>query len=284
MITRTNDSSRRSTLWAPSAEESQRKTIHWVGAGLQLVAIVLCLDTLLGISYGLSPPLRIFLLMLIAASIVLRLGWLALVALQLSLIVLEPRQMAISPYPIGFFYATSSLIVIVAAMKLPEYHRHVTDYVSGFFLIDENASNSQDGFVLGRVALSMLKMVVIVVVAGSLLSRLPIGSQSESWLEWSRQNGQAVWPGALLLVLMLASLVLAREFAWRQLGPSQASLYLRSVQLIANYRDLFGFERHRLRRLRKARWAETVKTPQPIKRPKLRRNRQVDTANAKGLK
>jgi len=103
------------------------------------------------------------------------------------------------------------------------------------------------------LAIHALQMTLVVILALLLLSNVPIGRQSDSWLQWSLRNGQAVWPGTLLLVFVISISVLVREFAWRQLEPSQASLYLRSVKLIAYYRDLSAFERlkQRLKQLRK---------------------------------
>ena len=286
MSDRSRDRKQLPNFSSPDSFASQQKMIRWVGAGLQLFAIALCMEMLLGVSTGLGILLRLFLLSLIAFCIVMRLGWASLVALQVSLIAIEPRQGALSPYPVGFFYVLVASAVIVAAMKAPETHRFVTDYVLSLFAGETNAldSNRRFRFTIVRLSIYLLQLMLTVVVAGFLLNRLPIGFQAESWLEWSRQNGQAVWPGALLMVLVIATLVLVRENAWRQLLPSQASLYLRSVQLIANYRDLFGFERHRLRRRRKAQLQGIAKTPPPVKRPKLRRGGRNDETIKKGLK
>lgn len=278
------DSGRGRSPNSQAGNVSQPKAIRWIGAGLQLLAVALCLETLLGISDGLALPLRLFLLGLIGTCIILRLGWLTLVALQMSLLVIEQRQGEVSQYPLAFFYALASTAMIVAAMKVPETHRFVTS----FFASEKVTSKHQFGFVIVRLAISLLQLTLMVSVAGFLLSRVPIGLQAESWLEWSRQNGQAVWPGALLVVLVIAVLVWVRENAWRQLVPSQASLYLRSVQLIANYRDLFGFERHRLNRLRRAQKMGLAETSRPANPPKLRRSgrndKTNDKTNDKGLK
>ncbi len=286
MSDRSGETSRSPLTGSLNSNASQRRTIRSVGAGLQLLAIALCMEMLLGISTGLGLPLRLFLLSLIAFCIVMRLGWLALVALQVCLIAIEPRQVELSPYPVGFFYVLVASAVIVAAMKAPETHRFVTDYVVSLFSSDakELEPNRKFRFAVMRLSYYALQLMLTIVVAGFLLNRLPIGLQAESWLEWSRQNGQAVWPGALLIVLLIAVLVLVRENAWRQILPSQASLYLRSVQLIANYRDLFGFERHRLRRLKKAQFLGVAKTPPPVQRPKLRRSSRNDDTIKKGLK
>jgi hypothetical protein len=286
MIVPSGDKNRLLISTSVDSIASQQKMIRWVGAGLQLFAIALCMEMLLGVTIGLGLPLRLFLLSFIAFCIIMRFGWVSLVALQVSLIVIEPRQGALLPYPVGFFYVLVACAVIVAAMNAPETHGFVTDYVVSLFAAEakELDASQQFRFTIMRLSICLFQLVLTVFVAGFLLNRLPIGLQAESWLEWSRQNGQAVWPGALLMVSIMAILVFVREYAWRQILPSQASLYLRSVQLIGNYRDLFGFERHRLRRLRKAEFQAIAKTPPPVKRPKLRRSSRNDDTIQKGLK
>ena len=240
---------------------SHRKVFRIIGALLQLSAIALCYELLLGISDGIGPMLRLFLLTIIMSCFVLRLAWLAFVALQISLIVLEPKHQQLAQAPLGLFFTLMALIAIVAAMKLPQTHRFVSDYFLRLFTIaiNDNLNNSsaKSDFkqhlspVVLSLAIQVLQMTLVVIVALFLLSYIPIGRQSDSWLQWSMRNGQAVWPGAMLLVFVIALSVLVREFAWRQLEPSQARLYLRSVQFIAYYRDLSAFERRRLKQLRK---------------------------------
>ena len=272
-----------------ASDSSRRRAFRWIGAGMQVLAISLCIEMLLSISSGIGILLRLFLLALIGSCVVLRLGWLTLVVVQMSLFLIEPKQPGLAAYPLGFFFALFAIIVIVVAMKAPETHRYATDYLASFFASSaRNAAYAQHGFVISRVAVYALQLTLVVVFAGFFLSRLPIGMQAESWQEWSRQNNQAVWPGALLLVFVIAALVLLRENAWRQMVPTQARLYLRSVQLIANYRDLFGFERHRLKRIRKVQTtgieSNPNPNPNPISRPKLRRNGLNDKNKRQGSK
>lgn len=239
---------------------SQWRAFRLFGALLQLLAIALCYELLLGISDGIGPMLRLFLLIIIMSCFVLRLAWFAFVVLQFSLIVLEPRHQQLAQAPSGLYFTLMALFAIVAAMKLPQTHRFVSDYFLRLFTIaindNPNTSSTQNetkqtiSSVMLSFAIHFLQMTLVVIFALFLLSNVPIGRQSDSWLQWSMRNGQAAWPGALLLVFVIAISVLVREIAWRQLEPSQASLYLRSVQLIAYYRDLSAFERQRLKQLR----------------------------------
>ena len=241
---------------------SQRRAFWIIGGLSQLVAISLFIELLLGFTDGIGLLLRLSFLAIIMTCIVLRLGWLALIAIQVSLFFQEPVRQPLDQIPSGHFFVLASLFAIVAAMKIPQTHRFVTDVFLTIFRIRigpvSSTTSSKPTELANRPSIARLSLAIgavhvtlIVVLAAFLLTRVPVGRQYNSWLQWSVQNGQAVWPGALLLVLMFALLVVVRENAWRQLESSQARLYLRSIQLIANYRDLFGFERHRLKKLRK---------------------------------
>jgi len=244
------------------ASDSQWNAIWIIGGLLQLLAISLLIELLLGFTESLGLMLRLSLLAIIMTCIVLRLGWLVLVAIQVSLFFQEPMRQPLEHIPSGLFFVLASMFAMVAAMKIPQSHRFVTDVFLTLFRIEidqgsstisSNTSETKNRRLFVRLSLAIwaLHGTLIVLFAVFLLTKVPVGRQYDSWLQWSLQNGQAVWPGALLMVLMIALLVVVRENAWRQLEPSQARLYLRSIRLIANYRDLFGFERHRLRQLRK---------------------------------
>ncbi len=281
---------------------SQLQAFRIIGGLLQLLAIGLCIELLLGITDGLGLILRLSFLAIVIWCVAFRLGWVALVALQTSLFFHEPIRQPLEQIASGIFFVLLAMFAIVAAMNMPQTHRFASDCFLRFFRfpIDKESStiSSQQGvfwllardskprlpYAMVSLAIHMLHMTFVVMLAVFLLTNLPIGRQSDSWLQWSLQNGQAVWPGALLLVFMVALLVLARENSWRQLEPAQASLYLRSVQLIANYRDLLGFERQRLKKLHKIQAAAPQPTLGVSRRPKTRNNTQTDRLGMKGLK
>ena len=281
---------------------SQWKAFRVIGGLIQLLAIGLCIELLLGITDGLGLILRMSFLAIVIGGVAFRLGWLTLIALQTSLFFQEPIRQPLEQISSGIFFVILSMLVILAAMNMPQTHRFVSDVFLRLFRspIDKvsstissqqsvlgsltGGSKSSLPFAMVSLAIHVLHMTFVVILAVFLLTNLPIGRQSDSWLQWSLQNGQAVWPGALLLVLMVALLVLARENSWRQLEPAQARLYLRSVQLIANYRDLFGFARQRMKQLDKKQAASQQPTLGMSRRPKIRKNSQTDRIDMKGLK
>ncbi len=269
------------------ANASQWKAFRIIGGLIQLLAIGLCFELLLGITNGLGLILRLSFLAMVICCVAFRLGWMALIALQTSLFFQEPTRQPLEQSASGILFVLVALFAIVAAMNMPQTHRYVSDVflrLFGFSIDKEGSTKPRLPFATVGLAIHMLHLTFVVMLAMFLLTNLPIGRQSDSWQQWSVQNGQAVWPGALLLVFMVALLVLARENSWRQLGLAQASLYLRSVQLIANYRDLFGFERQRLKQLHKKQAAAPQPTLAVPLRPKIRKNSQTDRIGTKGLK
>ena len=263
-------------------QSAQLETLRFFGGLLQLLAIGLCFELLLGISDGIGVMLRLFLLTVVVSCVALRLGWLSLAALQISLLIQEPRRQQLDQAPLGFYFTLVAIFAVVAAMKLPHMHRFVTDYFLRLFNVGPPRDKSK--YVAQRLAITAFQMTIVTILAMFLLTKLPIRRQSESWLQWSLQNGQAVWPGALLLSLMIALFAVAREIAWRQLDRSQASLYLRSVQLTANYRDLSRFERQRRMHLRKVHAATRQSKTVVASRKRIRRKVATEKAVSKGLK
>jgi hypothetical protein len=241
------------------------------GACLQLVLIAICFEMLLGVSAGMSLQFRLLSIGLICVAIGIRWAWLGLMVLQCSLLFNEPARQPIAAIQSNFAYPIVALLVLVATMRVGNLHKAVTDlFLQNILLSETSQTRTPLRFPLVRIGIQLQLVVICVFMSMGLLYRLPIGRQTSSWLQWSSESGQAIWPGTLLLVLLIALWVIMRELAWRQLQPSQASLYLRSVQLIENYRDLFGFERHRLKRLRN-RPPELIESKAyPVNRPKLR--------------
>jgi len=253
----------------PSDSYPSKKVIfRTLGALLQLLAISLCVESLLCLPDGIGILIRFALIALIMFCITLRWGWLSLIALQVTLIAQEPSRQPLEQTPSAFLYVLLSCFVVVVAMKLPQMHGFVTDCFIQLVQASANkesfrasikSSSKQIRTVLGfGSAFRILQIVMSVVLGVFLLTNIPIGQQSNSWLQWSRDHGQAVWPGSLLLVLMIAVFVFARENAWRQIASSQAKLYLRSQQLITNGQDFFSFDRRRQKRMGSKQLSETT--------------------------
>ncbi len=235
----------------------QIHTVRIVGSLLQLLAVALCLEMLIGISDSIGIPLRLFFFAVVMLAIVVRLGWLTLIAIQFSLFLQEPGRGQFALEPMALFWVIVAMLTIISAMKLPHLHRKLTDFLIRISGVGETDTKRQHG-PSGRAkhgsitsfAIRPLQLVLVAVLSNIILVNIPVGRQAGGWLQSSLATGQAFWPGTFWLVLIVSIFVLAREIAWRKIDRSQASLYLRSVQLIGYYRDLSRFAKERSKRLR----------------------------------
>jgi hypothetical protein len=88
-----------------------------------------------------------------------------------------------------------------------------------------------------------------VMIAGAflLLTYSPFGGAGDSWVDWSLARNEAMWPGASAVSILIASVVLLREWNWRQIRPNQAAIYLRADRIGWQYRELSRVVRLMLR-------------------------------------
>jgi len=194
---------------------------------LQAVAVGLLLE--LFISGSSEPNLfwKLIVATVVALGVLLRLGWLALVAIQVSLLIQEPRRNQFETTVSDLWYTLVALLAIGLAMGLPQ------------------PKLPKPAVLLLRLGNRVIVAVALVWFSSLVLQFLPLRQQKERWFQWTLANGQVIWPGATLLACILAVLVLVREVAWRQLSRSQASLYLRSTFLRLHLDDLRSVERRR---------------------------------------
>ncbi len=265
------------------------KMFRLVGSILQLLVVAFLFEMLIGVSDAIGAPLRLFLFTVFMAGVAVRAGWLSMIAIQFSLLLQSPVRGQLAQVATGFFWVMVAMLTIISAMKLPRAHRSVTDYILKSAGLRKQTSDTKQTIPLSVVSLAvqLLQLTLAVVFAVVILLNIPIGRQSGRWLQSSVQSGQAFWPGTLWLVLLVALFVVARELTWRKIDGKQASVYLRSVQLIANYRDLYRFDRERHKRQKRESDA-IPPTPLPTstqtatKRSKLLKRNAKDMTDSKG--
>ena len=86
------------------------------------------------------------------------------------------------------------------------------------------------------------------IVAGFLLlTYSPFGGGGDAWVNWSLAKNEAMWPGASAVSILFGSVVLLREWNWRQISPSQAAIYLRADRIRWQYGELSRVVRLMLR-------------------------------------
>lgn len=105
-------------------------------------------------------------------------------------------------------------------------------------------SEKQDAFqklsiqILLQLSLSLLFGLVFVGMGYLLLAYSPFGGAGNTWVDWSLSRNEAMWPGASVVSILVGAVVLLREWNWRRMSSSQASVYLRADRMSWQYRDL----------------------------------------------
>lgn len=93
-----------------------------------------------------------------------------------------------------------------------------------------------------------LKLICVVLLATAILSNQPWTTNSNAWLQWSLTNKQVLWPGPLLIVIVIGLIVVVNEFGWRRKTTVQKKLSLRCNAVRILYPDMQRIVRHRIKR------------------------------------
>lgn len=102
----------------------------------------------------------------------------------------------------------------------------------------EPSTDSNDLF---RIFSGLLTWVgcgmALALLAALMLGNNPLGGGNRQWTSWVRESRQVFWPGPTLLVLLLGTAIVLREWAWRRMSRVQAILLLRTESLRLQYGD-----------------------------------------------
>ena len=93
-----------------------------------------------------------------------------------------------------------------------------------------------------------LKLICAVLLAIAILFNQPCTTNTNSWLQWSLTNKQVLWPGPLLIVIVIGLIVVVNEFGWRRKTTGQKKLTLRCNAVRILYPDMQRIVRHRIKR------------------------------------
>ncbi len=93
-----------------------------------------------------------------------------------------------------------------------------------------------------------LKCVCVVLLAIALLFNQPWTTNTNAWLQWSLTNKQVLWPGPLLIVIVIGLIVVVNEFGWRRKTTPQKKMYLRCISVRLQYPDMRRIVRQRIKR------------------------------------
>jgi hypothetical protein len=101
-------------------------------------------------------------------------------------------------------------------------------------------------FVSRRLVL-VCNFAILALLSAAILSRQPWSGNRNQWIERTIREGQVLWPGPTLIVVVTGILIAIHELAWRQKTHQQFRLYLQSVSAVTLYPDLIRAIRYRLR-------------------------------------
>lgn len=104
------------------------------------------------------------------------------------------------------------------------------------------------------IGTTVVLLVAAAITAVVIIGQMPRLRFTREWLQENANGDLSLWPGPLLLVLVVTTILILNEIGWRNLSPRQSRLYLRSVFVNLNFRDLKMITRRRIKsRLKRSR-------------------------------
>ncbi len=232
-----------------------------------LLIIVLC--TLLFS----RTPLTLF-WTLVASSVLLLLAsqvgnWIVLLALQVSLIIREPRYRVLELNFDHIVFVFVALAVLIYLGRLQSLSRRVQYWLATscqrLFDIEFSRSLRQYELGLQRSSTSLaanspnesttrwfwtgwLRAAVIVFLASMIFMQLPMHAGArQAWWDRSVSASMQFWPGPNVLIAGIALWILLSVASFRIITPAQARLWMRSNYLTYYFSDLRNIVRYRMK-------------------------------------
>lgn len=184
------------------------------------------------------------------ALILVLLAWLAsqsgiLILFSMLLTSLLVRPKSVLDEDVGYLavFVVGTIMMIAWILRYNDVRRYVVRW-----LIDREQDRSSVfvpstawlkawALVVARAALFVIQCLSIFVIAIALIRFQPWINDSPLF-RWALSSKQALWPGALWIVVALFFLIVIHEGSWRLLSDEQKQLYLKVVSMKAVYSDL----------------------------------------------
>jgi hypothetical protein len=135
----------------------------------------------------------------------------------------------------GAFAWTSGVAMVILSIGLmawiSRYQLNRRRLFEWFLHLNQDKPDQEYGFPLGSIVRSVFALAQIVIVAvgaACVFRNQPWSTYEESWFRWSVQNQEVLWPGPVIVTLVIGLLVFLNEVAWRQKLPAQKRLFLRT--------------------------------------------------------
>lgn len=272
----------RAVTEGPSIEplEELSTPTAWLAVDAIQIAFVACLLIwLLLADVEVSLTWKALVLAGLVTAVWRSMGWIVLLAVQLSLLVREPSRPDIFPGIDAAIICVLVLFLVAYSSSLHTTRRDLRSWIgtilhwsnkprggragSGLSVRASKDRPSFDEHTLSLLTRSV-KLLAVVLIAMLVFANLPIFSGvREQWWERSMANERTLWPGPNIFLLALVCVVLFSQSEWRQISPAQARLYVRTVFVGYHYRDLRMII---LRRLKTARMRSATVSPGPSER------------------
>jgi len=170
-----------------------------------------------------------------------------------SLIMREPTRLESFDLFVSVITVLVSLGLLYWMVRYQSIRRTVCEVAWDFCNVNrESQSNreSTDKFTLAiQNGIEVgLKLICVVLLAIAILFNQPWTTNTNAWLQWSLANKQVLWPGPLLIVIVIGLIVVINEFGWRRKTTGQKNLYLRCNSVRILYPDMQRIVRHRIKR------------------------------------
>jgi hypothetical protein len=230
------------------------RAFQLLGDVLQFSVMCILLDRLLFSGVPLVLTLRVGVVVTLLVGALRWNGWPILVAIQVSLWLREPGNRPWVPTMETFLVCVVSLVFVAYFYCSNKWQRQFGRWFADSMirLMDSANQVAGTGNVSGaqrhasfsnvmRFAIGQsLLLIGIVLLAMLLMTLLPASTQMRSWwlFQQSIESDYILWPGATLVIVLVALWVVMRETAWKQMSAAQANLYLRSSFLMDHFPDL----------------------------------------------
>jgi len=170
-----------------------------------------------------------------------------------SLILRDPTRLKDFDLSVSVINVLVSLGLIYWMVRYQSIRRTVCEVACDFCDVNRESQSNRES--TDKIMLAIqngiavgLKLICVVLLAIAILFNQPWTTNTNAWLQWSLTNKQVLWPGPLLIVIVIGLIVVVNEFGWRRKTTGQKKLNLRCISVRILYPDMQRIVRHRIKR------------------------------------
>jgi lysylphosphatidylglycerol synthetase-like protein (DUF2156 family) len=170
-----------------------------------------------------------------------------------SLILRDPTRLKDFDLSVSIINVLVSLGLLYWMVRYQSIRRTVCEVACDFCDVNRESQSNRESTDKIMLAIQSgievgLKLICVVLLAIAILFNQPWTTNTNAWLQWSLTNKQVLWPGPLLIVIVIGLIVVVNEFGWRRKTTGQKKLTLRCNSVRILYPDMQRIVRHRIKR------------------------------------